>query len=220
MQKLIQLFVAFCVATVLAQVVLFGMSVAKGNMSGDAIYKLLALTNGIDITGDELKQMLDDFHSTPNPKYEDVENERARVDKNLVMRERAIELATEQLQSRQTELQAEQASFDRRTKDFYEMLEQKEAEMADEGLRQVQITLETLPAEQAKVQLLKMHEAGKVDDVVAILKGMTPDARKKIVGEFTDPAKKEPDVLFEILTRIREGEPGMSAIRAAKGSAT
>ncbi len=216
MQKLVQLFMAFCVATVLAQAIVVGMAVANGNLNTDSVYKGLALLNGIDISGDELKKMLDDFHSTPNPKYEDVENERARLDKNLVMRERAVRLATEELESLRASLQAQEASFDRRTKEFYEVLDKQEADLLDEGLRVVQVTLESLAAEQAKEQLLKMVNVDRLDDVVAILKGMPADARKKIMGEFTDAAKNEPEVLHQIMMRMRAGEPGVSVIRNAR----
>lgn len=220
MQKLLQLFMAFCVATVLAQAIVVGMAAANGNLKADTLYKGLALLNGIDISGDELKKMLDDFHATPNPKYEDVENERARLDKNLVMRERAIRLAAEEYESLRASLQAQEASFDRRTKEFYEVLDKQEADLLDEGLRVVQVTLESLAADQAKEQLLMMVKDDRLDDVVAILKGMPADARKKIMGEFTDAAKKEPDVLHEIMMRMRAGEPGVSVIRNARQQPT
>lgn len=216
MQKMIQLFVAFCVATVLAQMIVVGMVAANGNLRSETVYKGLALLNGIDITGDELKKVLDDYKSTPNPKYEDVENERARLDKNLVMRESAIRRATRELETLQAKLQTDAASFDRRTKEFYEVLDMQEKNLLDEGLRNVQVTLEMLSADQAKEQLLRMHKIDRLDDVVAILKGMTPDSRKKILGEFTDTAKKEPDVLHEIMMRMRAGEPGLSVIRNAR----
>ncbi len=216
MKMLGKLFVAFCVATVIAQMIVAGMAVAKGNVNTDALYKALALVNGIDISGDELKKMFDEATTTPNPKYEDVEEERARLDMDLVLREDAIRKATEELIANQAKLQAREASFKRRMDQFYEVLERQEAKLQDESLKTVQQTLESLSADQAKDQLLKMFAAGHQDDVVAIFKGMTPDKRKKIMGEFTDAANKEPETLHEILMLMRNGEPNASVIRNAK----
>ncbi len=219
MKMLGKLFVAFCVATVIAQMIIAGMAAAKGNLSLTALYKGLALVNGIDITGDKLQKMLDDARSMPNPKYEDVEEERARQDKDLALRERAIRLGKEQLDALQIELQAREASFERRTSDFYEVLDQQEAKLLNEGLTAVQQTLESLPADQAKEQLLMMEENGHLEDVVAIFKGMSSAKRSKIMGEFTNAAKQEPETLQQILMRMRAGEPKRSLIDNARNTA-
>ena len=43
-----------------------------------------------------------------------------------------------------------------------------------------------------------------MQDVVAIVKGMPPDKRKKILGEFLEPVESEK--LYEIFKGIRKGE--------------
>lgn len=219
MRMIGKLFVAFCVATILAQMIILVMAAVSGNLRTETLYKGLALVNGIDIGGDELQKMLDDNRSTPNPKYEDVEEERARLDKNLLMRERAVRLASEELESLSSELQTREASHDRRVKEFYEVLDRQEADLVDVSLKTVQQTLESLAPEQAKVQILMMVENDHLDDVVAIFKGMPLDVRKKIMGEFTEVANNEDQVLNDILMRMRAGEPNAGIIRNARNAA-
>ncbi len=49
---------AFCVATVITQVILTGYFASRGALTAESMTKLLALMNGIDITGNKLQQIL------------------------------------------------------------------------------------------------------------------------------------------------------------------
>jgi vacuolar-type H+-ATPase subunit I/STV1 len=217
MRLLLRIFVAFCVGTVLAQAIILGLAAARGNLSRDTTLKAIALLNGIDISGDRLQKMLDDAEQRPNPTYEDVEEERARQNKNIDMRERSIAIAKQQVEEMLAELREEVAAYDRRKDEFYSFLEAAEQNLLDESLKEVQRTLESLNPEQAKDQLKKFLEADEMDDVVAIVKGMPLDKRKKILGEFV--GAEETDQLNEILTRLRQGEPKASLIQKARSQA-
>ncbi len=50
-------------------------------------------------------------------------------------------------------------------------------------------------------------------DVVALMKRMSLDKRKKVIAEFKTP--EDEDHLFEILTNIRQGEPLATQIEEA-----
>ena len=84
-------------------------------------------------------------------------------------------------------------------------------EAQDNGLQDVQRTLQSLDPEQAKEQLLIMYDDKRIDDVVTILQAMSTDARKDILAEFTTPAEVE--ILADILHRISEGMPVSSLIK-------
>lgn len=222
MRMLIKLTVAFCVATVLAQFIILGMSAVRGNLHQDTLLKTIALVNGVDISGDRLQKMLQDSRDTPNPKYEDVQQQRARLDRNLDMRETAIKNAKEQVETMLTELRSKTSAFERRTEEFYAVLDKKEKQLLDDSLKEVQRTLEALSPDQAKDQLMRMLEGKQLDDVVAIVKGMAIDKRKKILGEFINesknPEEDEPTQLNIILMRLRQGEPTHSLIEDARES--
>ena len=214
MRMLLKLFIAFCVATVLAQGIILALAGARGNLTRETTLKAIALLNGVDISGDRLQKMLTDAAEKPNPTYEDVEAERARQNKNIDMRERSIETAKEQISEMLSEFREERADFDRRKDEFYSLLDTTEQNLLNESLKEVQRTLESLSPEQAKDQLKKFLEAGQMEDVVAIVKGMPLDKRKKILGEFI--GEEEIDQLNEILTTLRQGEPKASLIQKAR----
>lgn len=210
-------FVAFCVGTVLAQLIILGMAAARGNLNKISLLKAVALLNGVDISGDRLQKMLEDSKQSPNPTYEDVEAERASQSKSLDMRERSILQYKRQVEELLAEHKLVIADFDRRKNEFYRYLETAEEDLANESLKEVQRTLETLSPEMAKDQIKKFLEADQMDDVVAIVKGMPLDKRKKILGEFT--TEEEITQLNEILTTLRKGDPKAGLIQSAREQA-
>ncbi len=214
MRMLIRLFVAFCVATVLAQGIIITLAGLRGNLKSDTLVRAIALLNGIDITGDQLKKMLDDSREQPNITLEDIIEERARENSILDMRERSISAMKQQTEEMLAELQTKVADFDLRKDEFHTLLKRTETDLLEESLKEVQRTIESLTPEQAKDQLLRMYDAGQKDDVVAIVKGMPLDKRKKILGEFAN--EKEAAQLHEILMRLRLGEPTAGLIQDAR----
>lgn len=214
MKMLLRLFGAFCVATVLAQCIVLGLSAYRGNLTGDTVLQGFALLNGIDITGKRLEDAIKNGREAPMPTYEDVADLRAQKSLNLDMRERSIRLATEQLQAKQRELQLEITNFDNRKDAFYSKLDELSKGQEDASLMDVRRTLESLPPEQSKDQLLKLIKDGQLQDVVAIVKGMPPDKSKKILGEFLEP--EESEKLYEILRELRKGEPNSGLIEKAR----
>ena len=214
MRFLLQLFGAFCVATVLAQCIVLGLSAYRGNLDGDTLLQGFALLNGIDITGKRLEDAVRNGRESPIPSYEDVTKERAQKSLNLDMRERSIKLAKEQVEAKQRELQLEITNFDNRKDAFYAKLDEMSKGIDDTSLKDVRRTLESLPPEQSKDQLLKLIKDGQLEDVVAIVKGMPADKSKKILGEFLEP--EESEKLYEILRELRKGEPTKSLLDKAR----
>lgn len=214
MKFMLRLFSAFCVATVLAQAIVLALSAARGNLNSETMVKTVALLNGIDISGKRLQQMLDKSKQTPTPSYEDVVKERAQENLNLEMRQRSVQRYLDQLEALQASFRNEKEQFDQRKDSFHELLKTMEEKIKDEGLAETQRTLEALAPEQSKEQLLKMIKAGESTSVVAIIKGMQPDKRKKILGEFVSP--EEAEQLHQILTQLRKGDPMANLIDQAR----
>ena len=214
MQFMLRLFSAFCIATVLAQATILTMSATKGNINGTTLTKTIALLNGIDISGDQMRKQYDEWKKAPVPSYEDVVKQRAMEDRDLVLRSEIIQQSIQQMNAMRESLQRDEQDFDRRKDAFYELLDKEKAKVEDEGLAETKRILSELSPEQAKVQLQKMIEAKDSTIVVAIVKGMQPDKRKKILGEFTSTG--EDDQLYQIIKQIQEGEPTASLIDQAR----
>ncbi len=217
MQLVFRLFSALCVATVLAQATVLTMSATKGNLSTTVLVKTIALLNGIDITGDQLRKEYDNWKTTPVPTYEDVVKQKAMEDRNLKLRLEMIQQSTQQLNTLRETFQQEKREFDQRKDAFYDLLDKEKAKVEDEGLAETKRILTELSPELAKLQLQKMIEAKDSAIVVAIVKGMQPDKRKKILGEFTSPG--EDDQLYQIIKQIQKGEPATSLIDQARKGA-
>ena len=217
MRMLIKMFVAFCIGTVLAQGIILAMVAARGNLNSVTLLKAVALLNGVDITGERLQKMLEDSKQSPNPTYEDVVAERAMQNKSLDMRERSILQQKTLIEERLAEQKQVIADFDRRKDEFYAFLESADKDVANDSLKEVARTLETLTPDQAKNQIKKFLDADQMEDVVAIVKGMPLDKRKKILGEFT--TEEEITQLNEILVKLRQGDPKASLIKNAREQA-
>ena len=216
MRFLFRMFAAFCVATVIAQLLILGMVGLRGNLHGETVTKAIALFNGIDISGAQLQKALSNARNVPVPTYDEVLAQRAQQNLNLEMRDRSVRASIEQLASMQSKLQLDQESFDRRKEAFYNLLDEMSKKGKQDNLGEVQRTLEALAPEQAKSLLVKMLEGQQMPEVVEIIKGMALDKRKKILGEFT--SEKEITYVADILDQLRKGEPIASVIDKARNS--
>ncbi|RMF41947.1 MAG: hypothetical protein D6753_08595, partial [Planctomycetota bacterium] len=113
-------------------------------------------------------------------------------------------------------LQQRETALNVRVEEFYAMLDQQKKNLLDESLQEVQRTIESLPPEQAKEQLMLLAKQGQINDVVAIFKGMPVDKRRKIMGEFVGP--EESEQLNEILRLMLEGEPTSTLLEETQAS--
>ena len=204
----------FCVATVLTQMLLALVLVGRGNMDGDSLVKMIALANGIDITGDRLREVLESVEQREIPSFDEVLAQRAKLGDDIEMRLQAQQNYYEQLQVMLAELQSKEERFDTRRNAFNEKLAEMEKGIRDEGMMKLQRTLEVLDPAKAKVQMLMMMDQGEIDKVVNIAQLMSPEKIKRIFNEFAGPEDEKK--LGEILRRIGEGEPKKSLIEQAR----
>lgn len=214
MRLMLRIFTAFCVATVLAQGIILAMAAAKGNLKSDFILKGAALLNGIDISGERLQRMLDDYRQAPVPTHDEVLEQRAKEGLILQQREESIRRMSDDLEKDKIELNKKTEDLDNRVAEFYQMLDREKSNILDESLLVVKTTLESVAPEQAKAQLLLLWEDDKKPEVLAMLSAMPVDKRKKIVGEFIGP--EEEKKFKEILTMLLDGGETVALIDKEK----
>lgn len=215
MNMLVRAGAAFCVGTCLTQLVFLGYFAAQGNLNSATMTKIVALLNGIDITGNRLQQMLMESEGREQPDFAEILEARKMESLDLDMRLRSQKEFRNELSVMLASLRAERKRFDERREAFDRRLQELTDGARDEGLKEVQQTLQALEPEQAKEQLLKMHDAERIDEVVNILQAMPIDKRKDILAEFV--TADEAEKLHEILRRIGEGLPITSLIDQARG---
>ena len=209
-----RLLAGFCVATVITELMLLGVLIARGALDANSSLKIVALANGIDISGERLQRILDQSETHERPSFEEVLQRRAQMGLDMDVRLQSQVNFHQQLQRMLRTLQEKEQRFDLRREAFNKKLAEMEQGIRDEGMQEVQRTLEVLDPNQAKAQLMLMYEAGEIDTVVNIVQAMPPDKRKKILGEFVGP--DETEKLHEILRRIGEGDPKQSLIEQAR----
>jgi hypothetical protein len=214
MGMMLRLFAAFCVGTLLTQFIMLGYFATRGTLNGDTVTKVVALVNGIDITGEKLRQVLQKSEQKEIPNFEEVLRQRMLAGTEMELRLRSQQAYENELTRLLEELKAAEARFDLRREAFDRKLEDVQRNAQDAGIKELQRTLQSLPVEQAKVQLLKFYDAGQIDDVVNIIQGIPLDIRKDIMAEFVEPAEAEK--LHDVLRRIGEGQPLSSFIDEAK----
>jgi hypothetical protein len=165
-----------------------------------------------------------------DPAYDDVLRVRALRTLDQSLREQAIDDGLADLRLLQRDLMEERRRYDLLKSSFDAELEKLLNVAQQSAIVEVQQTLETIKPKQAKDHLARMLPAGFVDgnfadmtdedrqaviDVVAIMKAMPLDKRKKILAEFE--SEEEAAMLAEILRLIRIGVPEVELIGDARG---
>lgn len=212
--KLLNAFAAFSVATVITQMILCGYFLTRGTINGDTATQVVALMNGIDISGNRLQQILRRSEDREQPDFDDILDARKMESLDMDMRLRSQNEFRDELSKMLADLRVQRERFDERRKSFDERLEEIKQGAQEEGIVELQRILQSLDAVQAKEQLLRMYDDERIDDVVNIVQAMSTEKRKDILAEFVN--KDESVKLADILRRIGEGTPTTTLINQAR----
>ncbi|MEM1227169.1 MAG: hypothetical protein AAGJ40_15830 [Planctomycetota bacterium] len=216
MKFLLRTFAAVCTATCLTQAILLGYFAIRGSLNLQTGTKVIALLNGIDITGNRLRQIIREGEDREQPDFDEILEARRRESLDIDMRLRSQSEFRDELAQMLADFRLERDRFDERRKSFDMRLDELRLGAQEEGLKEVQQTLQALEANQAKEMLLRMYDDERMDDVVNIIQAMPIDKRSEILAEFATP--DEADKLHEILRRIGDGLPTTTLIDEAGGT--
>ena len=211
------LFLYFCVATLLSQAIILGYLWSTWQLDREKLLQMLAVAQGVDLFAAQEEAHLDAEEVPPEqPSYEDWKQQRATMFRDLELRELALDNALGRLTFEQRQL-AESQNANRQLQADFEarMLALNEGAKA-EGRQTVGRILESIKPKQAKEQVLDMLENDEINEVVVLLSAMTESKRAKILGEFKTPEENEK--IAEVLRLIREGEPASSIAADALGT--
>ncbi|QEG42736.1 hypothetical protein [Roseimaritima ulvae] len=202
-----------CVATVLTQGIVIGACLVRGTLNTQSLTQIIALMNGIDITGQRLRLAMSRGDSAEQPDFDEILDARTRKSLDMDLRLDAQRRYSRELEEKLASLHAEQERFDLRREEFFQKLDEVRSGVQTEGMQELTRTLQALAPEQAKDQLLRMMDDGRIEDVVNIVQATPLDKRTDILAEFV--SEEESKQLEEILRRIGEGEPATSLIDRA-----
>ena len=89
MSLLIRVFAGFCIATVLTQMILAGYFVSQGTFNGDTATNVIALLNGIDISGNRLREIMRQSEDREQPDFDEILEARMLESLDMDMRLRS-----------------------------------------------------------------------------------------------------------------------------------
>lgn len=200
------LFAYFCVATILAQIILLAYLTLTWQLDRNKVVQVLAIAQGIDIFAIREQAERDRDQISPEQvSYEQIRQTRAVKVRHLELREQALRQGLGQLASEQSTLAKEMQHCEQLRASFQiELLDLQQGAVAT-GRENARLKLESLKPKQAKEQLVEMLKNDELDEVVALLAGMPDSKAGKIMAEFKLPGESEQ--LYQILRRIRQGFP-------------
>jgi hypothetical protein len=213
----------FCVATVLAQVVVLGMLWWKGAFSDDRVVAMFAALHGIhpETPGGTAAAAAKVEHAQEQPSLEDISKKRLLASLDLSLRETTLDKSLIDLRTLEHEIATDFERLAQLKEGMDKRIEQSINTVLDSSLQEWQQTLMAISPKQAKEQILKTLKTapdGKdtraMYDVVRTLKAMPLDKRKKILGEFK--TAQESDTLNQILDGIRNAPVEMEMLRDSR----
>jgi hypothetical protein len=215
------LFSAQCVvaATVLAQGLAAGALWFRGDLGRLSSREFVHALDGIDI--EKLHASLasiDDRTPREIISYGEVIDNRIASRLDFDLRETSLEKGRQETRDLQDRLKSAGERYEVLKRQFDASYSRLARGAADQRLLELQENLESMKPAQAKEQIQRLL-AGKsenafLNDVVAIIKTMSGDKRKKLFAEFQTP--QETKLLAKILDRIRRGLPDSILFRETR----
>lgn len=196
----------FCLATLIAQAVLFLYLAARYQPDRTKLIQILAILQDVDLFAmKEAAERDRDEISPEQVSYEQIIERRAVKVHHLELRERALKDGLQTLQLERRKLADEQQRQQQLKQVFEKQLVDMQAKETSEGMEDNRAKLESIKAKQAKELLVEMLNNDEIHDVVTLLKGMPNVKAAKIIGEFK--TAEELQEISEVLRLIREGSP-------------
>ena len=196
---------AFCVATVIAALVLYSYYTKAWNVTHEHTVQALAILQGKNPESLVPPPPPKKEKEGEQPAYDQILEARAMKARDLELREQAVRTNLQQLQSELKRIAEEKNRVQLVSEDFQAKLGALQKSSTSAGMSINLTTLQSLKPKEAKVQIAQMLEKGEMDDVVRILSDMSDNKRAKIISEFK--AGSEPEQIGEVLRRIRQGQP-------------
>jgi len=213
----------FCVATVLAQVVVVGMLWWKGAFSDDRVVAMFAALHGIhpETPGAAAAAMAKDDPAHEQPSLEEISKKRLLASLDLSLRETTLDKSLIDLRTLEHEIATDFERLGQLKEGMDKRIEQSIYTVLDSSLQELQQTLMVISPKQAKEQILKMlatttdgSDTRAMNDVVRMLKAMPLEKRKKILGEFK--TAQESEKLADILREIRLSPVEMNMLQDSR----
>lgn len=200
------MFVYFCLATVVAQVVLAAYLATNWKLDKNKLVQMLAIAQGIDLFALKEEAEKDkDIPSSEQVSFDQILKTRVEKFHDLELREQALRNSLDQLGFEQRQLTDNTKRY-KQTRDAFDAeLATMQEKATSAGMEDNRTKLEAIQPKQAKQLLDEMLAANEINDVVTLLEGMPTTKAAKIIKEYTTPDDVEK--IAGVLRLIRQGNP-------------
>lgn len=207
------------VGTVLAQALAFGTLYSRGDIAPDRVESLLRALDGVDV--DVLRETITTQSEIINveiPSHSEVMDKRLALRLDFDLRETSLEKGRQEAEDLELRLKSAGDRYELLKRQFDANFSRLSQGATDERLLDLQENLESMKPAQAKEQIQRLlvgkSEDAFLNDVVAILKAMSADKRRKLMAEFQTP--EETQLLAKLIDRIRRGLPDLLLFRETR----
>ena len=212
MRALLSLIAYVCVATVVTGGVGLGYLRHSGKLNDEKVFRMMAIFHDVD---------LEEVRAAESAERQEVPDEEMSYDEQ----QRHLQIATLQHDAKRKELADSLDAFDFRfsqlstaTERYNQLsdkvqkfLEEQRQQVMDNSLRGVREQLRMLiPKKQAKPILIKMIQAGNLDEVIQLLGSLPPRSQESILKTFDQ--EEDIEMLYQLTQRMLSGDPARQFI--------
>ena len=198
--------ICFVVGTLIAQTTIIAYVWNSWRMDREKVVQMIAIARGKEMVAVARGELRRQEEIAPEqPSFEEIIEARAAKNRNLELREQALGRDVAQLRFEQGKQNGELADFKDTRGNFEKQLSELKDFQQSNGLQENIVILQNMQPKQAKQQLLRIYDAGQIDQTVMLVSGMETMKLKKITAEFVTPDEEKK--LADILRRIRLGTP-------------
>ena len=201
------LFIVGCSATVTAQLVGLVALSSQGVLTQEKLVRYAGVLYGLDPLDLSPGKNPPTHSAAAGASPEDALADRVQKSPQITARQEVIRKGTDDIRSVVLGLRLKRERQAVARKNFESYLQQLEVENTVTALREIQVTLESLPANQAKDIISFMLTDSQADaeddamaDVVTLIKAMPAEKLRKIYSEFNTNDERE--LLHRILVEI------------------
>jgi hypothetical protein len=204
----------FCLATLIAQAIVVGYLVSKWKLDGSKAARMIAAAQGRDRPAAVTPAAAPPAAPAEQSSFDQVLEARAVRDKNLQLRELALNDAIAQLRTDKLRFEGDRNQLDTDRTTFEKRLDKIASGAKSAGREELVQILQGVKPKQAKEFLSQMLDKKETEEVVMLLSMLSDTKCAKILGEFktADETKK----IEEVLQMIRDGVPEAPAAKQAK----
>ncbi len=193
-------------ATMIAVAIMACYLWSTWHMDRGRLVQMLAIAQGLDLFQTQVEDEGEEGTlSSEQPSMQQIIDARLSQDRDLKMREMALENGHDQLRTEQRRLVDDLAAYERMQDTFQTELAEVKTGAEAAGRAIVGATIQALEPEQAKLFLLEMLDKQETEDVVMLMRTMDERKRSGIIEAFQTP--EEIAKVAEVLRLIRQGHP-------------